>query len=62
MEGVPVENSLSSVNANYYMEVFEKTVVSSAHKETNDMVFYVDGTFAIWALGDDPLVVLLEHL
>jgi hypothetical protein len=62
IDGMAMGSPLSSVIANFYMEVFEEMALDRAPHKPLCWFRYVDDTFVIWPHGPDRLRDFLDHL
>ena len=53
---------LSLVVANFYMEKFEKLVITSALLKLRCWFWYIDDTFVVWSHGEEEFGCFLAHI
>ena len=61
-DGAAMENPLSPIVANIYMEYFEEMALQTAMVKPKMWLRYVDDTFVIWSGNMDELSVFHQHL
>ena len=61
-DGMAMENSLSPIVSNIFMEHFEKLALDSTPYKPSLWLRYVDDTFVVWPHGPERLQTFFDHL